>query len=189
MKRLAFAFALLSFGCSNSKDPGTEQQADTGAPDVCVAFDAGPKGMPSVPPDTMGTDEDAAVDSAPPTADSGPVVTKAEIDDIFKLSCSFSSCHGSKPGKGNLYIPGPPGNWYTNVVDVPSTTLPTMKRIVPYDPQNSFLVHKLSDGLCALTAQCVDKNCGDRMPQANDPLDPVDRDKIIEWIRQGAKEL
>ncbi|MGZ3455087.1 MAG: hypothetical protein ACXVEF_36120 [Polyangiales bacterium] len=188
MKRLAFAFALLSFGCSNSKDPGTEQQADTGAPDVCVAFDAGPKGVPSVPPDTMGTD-DAAVDSAPPTADSGPVVTKAEIDDIFKLSCSFSSCHGSKPGKGNLYIPGPPGNWYTNVVDVPSTTLPTMKRIVPYDPQNSFLVHKLTDGLCALTAQCVDKNCGDRMPQANDPLDPVDRDKIIEWIRQGAKEL
>jgi hypothetical protein len=187
MKRLVCAFALLGIACSNSKDPGTDP-ADTGAPEVCTAFDAGPKGMIEVPPDTMGSDEDAAVDSAP-KADAGPVVTKAEIDDIFKLSCSFSTCHGTKPGKGHLYLPGPPGNWYTQVVDVPSDTLPTMKRIVPYDPQNSFLVHKLTDGLCALTSQCKDKNCGERMPQANDPIDPVSRDKIIEWIRQGAKEL
>jgi hypothetical protein len=144
--------------------------------------------MPTAPPDTMGGDEDAATDSAPP-ADSGPVVTKAEIDDIFKNSCSFSSCHGSKPGQGKLYIPGPPGNWYTEVVNVPSTTHKTMKRIVPYDPQNSFLVQKLTNGLCALAKDCVGNNCGDRMPQDNDPLADADRDKIIEWIRQGAKEL
>jgi hypothetical protein len=183
MKQFVFAFALLALACSNSKDGGTEP-ADSGAADVCTAFDAGPKGTPPVIPDSMEGDE-AAVDSA---TDTGPIVTKSQVDDIFKFACSISSCHGSKPGKGNLYLEPAPGNWYTQVVNVPSTTLPAMKRIVPYDPQNSFLVQKLTDGLCALNSQCVDKNCGERMPQANDPLEPADRDTIIEWIRQGAKE-
>jgi hypothetical protein len=184
MKQFVFAFASLALACSSTTDE-IVQPADTGGAEVCTPFDAGPKGTPPVLPDSMDGDDAAATDSA---TDTGPIVTKAQVDEIFKFGCSISSCHGSKPGKGNLYIEPPPGNWYTNVVNVPSKTLPSMKLIVPYDPQNSFLVQKLTDGICALNSQCVDKNCGERMPQANDPLEPADRDTIIEWVRQGAKE-
>lgn len=182
MKQFVFALTFVTLACSSTSET-TSPPADTGGAEVCTAFDAGPNGTPSSLPDADG--DEAAVDSA---TDTGPIVTKSQVDEIFKFGCSISSCHGSKPGKGSLYLEPAPGNWYTHVVNVPSTTLPSMKLVVPYDPQNSFLVQKLTDGICALNSQCVDKNCGERMPQANDPLETADRDTIIEWVRQGAKE-
>lgn len=138
---------------------------DGGSTPSCSAFDAGPKG------------------------DAGKTVARAEIDEIFRLSCSFSSCHGEKPGKGDLYLPLPAaGDWHPNVVNVPSKIHKTMKLVVPFDPQNSFLVHKLTDGSCALAKDCVSGTCGDRMPQGSDPLPPAQRDAIVEWIRAGAPQ-
>jgi hypothetical protein len=188
--RGAFLVLSLAFlGCS-AEDPPAQPVADAAdAAEACVAFDAGPKMEVAPPPDTSGTiDEDATVeDTSPP--DVGTIVTRAEVDDIIKLSCAFSSCHGSKPGSGKLFLPAPgTGNWVVEVVNIPSTTHRTMKRVVPGDPSNSFLVHKLTDGLCALAKDCNLPNCGDRMPQSSTPLPPDDLKKVVEWVRQGASE-
>lgn len=183
MRLAAFAcFSLFVFGCSSSSEP-PPVQSDSGADaaEACVPFDAGPKGTP--PAGDAG--EDAATDAAP----SGPTVTRAQIDDIIVTSCAFSSCHGNKPGQAGLWLPNPmASNWVPNVVNVASKTAPSWKLVVPYDPQNSFLVQKLTSGVCALSKDCVMNNCGDRMPQGSDPLDPSDLQKVIEWVRQGANE-
>jgi hypothetical protein len=90
-----------------------------------------------------------------------------------------------------------------------SKTLPKMKIVVPGEPQNSFLMHKI-DGChnsfsvpkCATgqvsTAEMpcctpqanakTDGACGDPMPQtAGDGLCRDERDKIRRWIAQGAE--
>jgi hypothetical protein len=180
MRAVGLLFPLLIVACSGESTPN--QPSDTGVAEAaCVRFDAGPAVAP--PPDAG--DDSAVTDTAP----SGTTISRAEIDDIIKNSCSFSSCHGLSPGSGKLYLPMPDkGNWVVEVVNKPSTEHTTMKRVVPGDPSNSFLVHKLTDGLCALQNECVDKNCGVRMPESNDPLLKDDLAKIIEWIRQGASE-
>jgi hypothetical protein len=188
--RGAYLFLPLALlACSKDEDPPVTTTDAADAAEACVPFDAGPKMEVAPPPDTLGGgDEDATVeDTAPP--DVGPIVTRAEVDDIIKLSCAFSSCHGTKPGQGKLFLPAPgSGNWVVEVVNVASTTHKTMKRVVPGDPSNSFLIHKMTNGLCALSKDCVNNNCGDRMPQANDPVSPDDLKKFIEWVRQGATE-
>ena len=177
---------LTLLACSSKEEPPATVADAADAAEACVPFDAGPKMEVAPPRDTL--DEDATVeDVAPP--DVGPIVTRAEVDDIIKLSCAFSSCHGSKPGQGKLFLPAPgSGNWVVEVVNKPSATHKTMKRVVPGDPGNSFLIHKMTNGLCAMNNDCVNGNCGERMPQANDPLAADDLKKFIEWVRQGATE-
>lgn len=122
------------------------------------------------------------------SAEGGAVVTRAEVDDIIKNSCAFSTCHGKKPGAGGLYLPAPPDNWVVQVVNVPSTVHKTMKRVAPGDPANSFLLQKLGPGLCALAKDCVGGSCGDRMPQTSTPLPDDEIARVAEWIRQGASD-
>lgn len=189
MRGAFFLLPIALFGCSSEEPPATNTSDAADAAEACVAFDGGPKMEVAPPPDTLGGgDEDATVeDTAPP--DVGPIVTRAEVDDIIKLSCAFSSCHGTRPGSGKLFLPAPgTGNWVVEVVNVASTAHKTMKRVVPGDPSNSFFVHKLTNGLCALANDCTLPNCGDRMPQASDPLPADDLNKIVEWVRQGASE-
>jgi hypothetical protein len=180
MRWLGLLFPLVLAACSSESTPNTP--TDTGPGDAgCVRYDGGPA-VSLVP-------MDAGEDAPPTLPDTGPIVTKAEVDDIIKLSCSFSSCHGRAPGQGRLFLPSPEtGNWVVEVVNKPSTAHPTMKRVVPGDPSNSFFVHKLTDGLCALNKECVGGTCGDRMPQGSDPLLKEDFDKIVRWIQQGANE-
>ena len=177
------ALACLALACSPSD--GDAPKSDASA-DACAVFDVGPAYEAPPRADVDPLDEDAAVDSAPP--DVGPVVTRAEIDDIIKNSCAFNTCHGKKPGAGGLYLPAPPANWVVELVNQPSVAHKTMKRIVPGDPSQSFFVQKLGPGLCALAKDCVDGNCGDRMPQTSTPLPAFEVTKIVEWIRQGASD-
>lgn len=163
-----------ALGCSPSD--GEPAKADA-AVDACVAFDAGPAAVPFV---------DAGDEATP--RDVGPVVTRAEIDDIIQNSCAFSSCHGRKPGAGGLYLPAPPNNWVVELVGKPSSIHKTMKLVVAGDPSQSFLLHKLGSGLCALSKDCIDGSCGDRMPQGSTALPAFELAKIVEWVRQGATD-
>lgn len=162
MRALLLLFAVSALGCSS--DPPASSSADSGvAADACVGFTAG--------------------------ASTGVTVTRSEIDTIFERSCSFSSCHGKSPGAGKLYLPPrTTSDWYVEVVGKDSVAHPTMKRIVKGDPQSSFLVHKLTDGLCAIAKDCVGGDCGTRMPDGSDPLPADELQKIVEWIRNGAPE-
>ncbi|MBI2389901.1 MAG: hypothetical protein HYV09_09935 [Deltaproteobacteria bacterium] len=182
---MLLSLSVLAGACSSSEDGGSTPADAAG--EACLGFDAGPayEAPPAVEVDPF--DEDATVeDTAPP--DVGPPVSRAEIDDIISGSCSFSSCHGTRPGSGGLYLAPPPSNWVVELANKPSTLHPTMKRVVPGDPTRSFLVQKLGPGLCALDKECASGSCGDRMPKGAPPLSAADVAKIVAWIRQGASE-
>lgn len=110
-----------------------------------------------------------------------------DVMPILNQSCTFSSCHGA--GSGTMTLrQGDAAGMRSQIVDVPSSTLPAMKRVAPGDPGHSFLMHKIDGDVCTLKDQCVQQTCGDTMPQSSDMLDEATRDVIRRWIAQGAKD-
>ena len=69
--------------------------------------------------------------------------TFTQIDEeLIKLSCAFSSCHGM--GAGGLELNGEDD--YDRVVNQPSAFLPDEILIVPNDVEASYFFHKLVTG-------------------------------------------
>ena len=131
---------------------------------------------------------DTGFETTPNGFDAGAPVPRSAMDAIINLSCTFTDCHGRAPqGVGGLFLPKPAvGDWYPSLVRVASVENPTMPYVDPGNPAGSWLVHKVVGDQCLFTAQCKDHDCGDQMPQANDPLDPDDMRTILDWVRQGA---
>jgi hypothetical protein len=121
---------------------------------------------------------------------------------LFRRACSASTCHGSETrSKGQLYL-GPSLATpiteaqiqlvLTNLIGAQAKTNGDVMRVVPFDPQSSFLMRKLDDcyegisgGCQALAGHITDNPCGDRMPQAS-KLSINERNKVRRWIAQGA---
>lgn len=61
---------------------------------------------------------------------------------------------------------------YSNLVNVDSTEVPSLKRVLPNDAANSYLVHKIEGN------QAV----GDRMPLNRSPLSSAKIQNIKNWI-------
>ncbi|MCZ6852858.1 MAG: CHRD domain-containing protein, partial [Gammaproteobacteria bacterium] len=79
-------------------------------------------------------------------------------EQVFTPSCALSGCHaGASPAQGmNLSE----GQAYANIVNVPSNEFPSLNRVEPNDPDNSYLIQKIEG-----TAQV-----GARMPLGAGPL-------------------
>ena len=114
-------------------------------------------------------------------------VTYKELQSTITTSCSLSSsCHSSgSSAAGNLQLAG--NDAYCNLVGATkgavflSTAKSTYtRRVVPGDPDKSFLMKKL-----LLTS--TDPNFGTAMPQGL-PLPAAEIDKFRRWIAQGAKD-
>jgi hypothetical protein len=90
---------------------------------------------------------------------------------------------------GGLGDPVPRG-----IIRVRSKTNPDMDLVVPGDPANSFLMHKIDgcfegmESVCEVQSTDTDCNnpCGDRMPASSDAMRAEERDMIRRWIAQGA---
>lgn len=105
-------------------------------------------------------------------------VTPVTFDDlqtsIFTPSCAVSGCHtGASPPQG-LRLDA--GFAFSNLVNVASTEVPSLLRVDPGNPNNSYLVQKL-EGTAAV---------GARMPFGGAPLDQALIDDVREWITNGA---
>jgi hypothetical protein len=116
---------------------------------------------------------------------------RADIAPVFVKSCATDSgCHGAADGS-NVYLAGPPAD-STRVlgllVNKPSLELAVMPYITPGDPTESFLMHKLDGDLPSLSACASSNICGSSMPKDQPSLDQATRDKIRNWIKQGAKD-
>jgi hypothetical protein len=100
-----------------------------------------------------------------------------QIQPIFTQNCAFSGCHaGTSPAAGlNLED----GKAHGNLVGVPSKEVPTLSRVKPFDPDNSYLFKKHS-GAPGIR--------GSRMP-LNNPNFFVEQPDLLElerrWIVQG----
>ena len=130
------------------------------------------------------------------SADGPEVSFRKDVLPNITLGCDVDTCHGSK-GSGNLKLSNPDTvglekaatTIYGNLVNKAADAHKTMKRVVPGDPNNSFLMHKLDGDQCALDATtCNHDDCGVSMPQDGDLLPDTDRAVIRKWIMQGAKD-
>jgi cytochrome c5 len=112
-------------------------------------------------------------------AQQAPLVSFAnDIQPIFTANCAKVGCHvGTSPQAGlNLEA----GQAYSNLVNVLSSEMPSLARVEPGDPDNSYLYLKHS-GAAGIV--------GSRMPLDNPNFfvnNPDLLDLEEEWIRQGA---
>jgi hypothetical protein len=95
-------------------------------------------------------------------------------NNIFTPSCALSGCHaGPSPQQGmNLSA----GQAYAALVNVPSTEQPSLLRVRPGNPDQSYLVQKIM-GTAAV---------GARMPLGGAPLSDSQIQAVRDWIAAGA---
>ncbi len=111
-----------------------------------------------------------SVDAAQPSNDT---LTAIQAN-VFNVSCALSGCHtGSSPAAGmNLSE----GNAFTNIVGVASTEVPSLQRIEPGNPDDSYLIQKVS-GTAAVGVQ---------MPPGGTPLSNELIENLRDWVTDGA---
>jgi hypothetical protein len=112
----------------------------------------------------------------------GPVIMDPTLDNIqaavFGPTCATAGCHSG----GGAVLPGvmdltSAQASFDNLVNVASLEVPGVFRVLPGNPDDSYLIHKL-EGTAAV---------GSRMPLSSpDPLDPAIIASIRQWITDGA---
>jgi len=104
-----------------------------------------------------------------------PVRFAADVQPIFTTNCALTGCHtGANPQQGlNLSS----GQAYGAIVNIASEQQPALKRVLPGDPANSYLIRKL-EGDPTIS--------GARMPDGAPALPPATIQKIRDWITAGA---
>ena len=110
---------------------------------------------------------------APP---SGLQPTLASIqDNVFTVTCAVPGCHGGGGAQQGLRLD--PGFSAGNLINVHSPQNPNLIRVVPGDPDASFLIQKL---------QGADGLLGERMPDGGPYLTTATINVIRQWIQDGA---
>jgi hypothetical protein len=93
---------------------------------------------------------------------------------VFTVDCATSGCHVGAGAPQGLRLDD--ANSYALLVGVASSEAPTVLRVAPNDPDNSYLIQKL-EGTAAVGAQ---------MPLGGTPLEQAAIDVIRQWISDGA---
>ena len=104
-----------------------------------------------------------------------PTATFTRVqNEVFTPTCAAIGCHDPLGQQQQLVLT--PGRAYANIVNRPSTEMPSLQRITPSDPSNSYLYRKvIGSGIT-----------GDRMPQGGPFLTDAQIKLIRDWIRRGA---
>ena len=98
---------------------------------------------------------------------------------IFTAKCA--GCHNGTPSGSGNGLPGVQdlraGNTFASLVNVASLEEPTLKRVLPNDTANSYIIQKLEGTMTNGTA---------RMPLGGPYLDQATIDQVKSWINAGA---
>lgn len=108
---------------------------------------------------------------------SGTIDFAAQVQPIFDRNCS---CHLSVNAPQGEILQS--GLSYDVLVNVRSTENPALFRVKPGDPDSSYLVVKIDDGVPGVAS----KRSGDRMPRGLPPLRAEEIQTIRQWIQEGA---
>jgi len=104
-----------------------------------------------------------------------PTATFTRVqNEIFTPTCAALGCH-DRLGRQEGQILAP-GSAYSNIVNVRSNQMPSLNRVAPSDPANSYLYRKITGA--GIT--------GDRMPQGGPYLTDAQIKLVRDWIRRGA---
>jgi hypothetical protein len=91
---------------------------------------------------------------------------------VFTPTCAVSGCHSGAMPTGDMNLED--GQTFANVVNVASQGMPSMDRVEPGDPDNSFLVRR------------IEGTVAPQMPLGGTPLSQAQIDDIRQWIDDGA---
>src|SRR5712692_6208757 len=104
-----------------------------------------------------------------------PTATFTRVqNEIFTPTCAAIGCHDPLSHQENMVLSS--GRAYASTVGVTSNQLPSLKRVAPGDPANSYLYRKIAGA--GIT--------GDRMPQGGPYLTDAQTKLVRDWIRRGA---
>ena len=103
-----------------------------------------------------------------------PVSFSQEIQPIFGDSCALPTCHMGPINAGGMNLTQEQS--YSAIVNVPSSQRPSVLRIKPFEPNNSYLIHKIKG----------ENINGFRMPQDLPPLSVEVIALFENWVKQGA---
>jgi uncharacterized protein (TIGR03118 family) len=95
---------------------------------------------------------------------------------IFTPICSVCHTGGGTSLPSSMDLTA--GHTFTSLVGVASVEQPSLKRVAPGDPDNSYVIHKL-EGTAGIS--------GGRMPLGGPYLDQATIDMVRTWISQGAQ--
>lgn len=109
----------------------------------------------------------------PPPSQFGPNFSEIQAE-LFTPTCAVSGCHTGAAAPQGLRLDE--ANSYGLLVDVESTEVPSILRVAPGDPDNSYLIQKLEG-----TAEV-----GEQMPLGGPALEQASIDVIRQWITDGA---
>lgn len=122
-------------------------------------------------PDGAPPDEDG--DNPQPTE----TVTLAQLSaEIFTPRCAISGCHSGGFPTGNMSLEV--SRIASQIIGVPSSGKPGETRIVPGEPDNSYLLKKLR-GVSGIV--------GSQMPLTGRRLTENEIARIARWVEDGAK--
>ncbi len=104
-----------------------------------------------------------------------PTATLTRVqNEIFSPTCAVIGCHDTLGRQqGQILVAG---QAYASIVNQPSVEMPSLRRIAPFDPANSYLYRKITG--VGIT--------GERMPLYGIPLSAAKIKLIRDWIRRGA---
>jgi hypothetical protein len=103
-----------------------------------------------------------------------PISFSQDIQPVFNQNCALSGCHASPSPAQGLNLSQ--GLSYNSLVNTPSSQRPSVLRVAPFEPNNSYLIHKIKG----------ENINGFRMPLNSSPLS-VELIALFEnWVRQGA---
>jgi hypothetical protein len=161
---------------------GQPIQLDTGAPGalfgIVATTDSGGNTIIYFNDDNANTvmSLSAAPASTPPPA----ATTLTELQTTF-FTPICSTCHtgvGSfLPGSQNLTA----GNSFSNIVNVASVEVPSLDRIKPNDPTNSYLIQKI-EGAPGIMGEQMPFGCA----ASNSCLTQTQINEFISWVNAGA---
>lgn len=114
--------------------------------------------------------------TTPATTTGSQVSFSADIQPLFNSRCV--ACH---QGVGDAGLSLEPGEARGNLVNVASSQS-SMLRVVPGNPEQSYLLHKLNG------TQLQAGGTGSRMPFGSSALSETQINLVRDWISQGAQD-
>jgi hypothetical protein len=112
-----------------------------------------------------------------PTPTAAPVATFTRVqNEVFTPKCALSGCHLGPASVAQEGLVLASGFAYENIVMKRANENPSIFRVTPGDPQNSYLWRKITPG------QPI---TGDRMPQTGS-ITEAQRQLVTDWILRGA---
>jgi len=117
---------------------------------------------------------DSGEKNTQPNGNGGEEVSFAGVvQPIFTASCATGGCHSSTGPAGDLDLS--PGQSYAALVNMPALQRPDLKRILPDEPDSSYLYHRLTGAQGATL-----------MPPGG-ALPAGQIAEIRQWIEEGAQ--